>query len=753
MSKQELHSTLANLPSCPGVYKMKDETGRILYVGKAKCLKNRVRSYFHESAKHSRRTQKLVEQIADIEWIEVGSDLEAYMLETNLIKELRPKYNILMKDDKNFCYIKITKEVFPRIKVVRKRLKDGALYIGPKTSAGRVKKTLSLLQKLFKYRSCDLGMVWNEKVQVTKKTIAYPCLDYHIKRCAGPCISEITPEEYGKSIDKIVHFLKGNTKEIENTLKAEMMQHVESKSFEKAALIRDKLLAIEELHGKQTVSMAQFQDMDVVAFIFAHGKAFVNLFQVRDGKLINQENFSAEAPAYEEGEELDSPEVMEQILHDYYEKTNEIPAEILCSVELQEDNFFIDWIESKAGRKVKVRVPQKGEKAELIRISLKNAQSYLKQEQVRWMNSSSRDIDAVNELQKVLDLEKAPARIECYDISHLGGTNTVASMVVFQNGRPNKMHYRKFRLKSIEEGEIDDFKSMNEVLGRRLSYLLKNPPGIKFRKASKSTLKKLNQILEEWRGEEQSVDDPEGYTLVMREKQVIGVIKIKHSKDVALLESLYLTPEERGQNLGKKFIQHNCKKNKLKRLYLVTPESKVEYYKHIGFEEIKNFPKQFQSDKKGLTMALDPNQFKDESFAKKPDLIVIDGGKGQLSSAHKALTELGLEIPMISLAKREEEIFTPGKSMPILTPKDGAASILLQSLRNEAHRFAIQFQKQSRRAELRASKLDSIPGVGEQTKLKLLKKFASVDVIAGLTKEELSKEVGPALAQKIKEAL
>lgn len=665
-----------------------------------------------------KRTEKLVEQTQDLEWIEVGSDWEALVLETNLIKEFRPKYNILMKDDKNYVYIKLTKnEDFPRIKIVRQVQKDGARYFGPKTSAGQVKKTLLLLQKLFQYRSCDLGIEWKgeelelkpkNRVRITKKTIAYPCLDYHIKRCAGPCIGEISPQDYGAAIEQIEHFLEGKTDEIEAKIRADIQEAVERKAFEKAAQLRDRLLAMEDLQLKQRVSSPDLQSLDALSFVFDNGKAFFNLFMVREGKLINQEQFVVESPGFLPGDEGRAPEVVESFLYQYYEKALDIPSTILIPLEIEEGDFFEAWLYSQLDRKVELHVPQRGKKRELLDLASKNALSFMKQHRARWAGFDEKADTSLEDLQNALQLEKRPNRIECYDISHLGGTDTVASMVVFEKGKPKKSDYRKFRLRTIEHGEIDDFKSMHEILKRRLRYFRKAPEGIKFRKAtSKKHQEAIASFLKDWRKVEELPGELSDYTVALHEKELIGFVHLLPGEEGRfLIHFLYLAEGWRGRGIGPSLLEYALSKAKLKRAYVLPDAEHEDFYKSFGFEQVKVLPKAFKAHVEvgRRVWAYNPTKHQDASFGAKPDLIVIDGGKGQLGKALEARDAYGLKIPMIGLAKREEDIYLEGKSMPLLLPKDSEALKLLQRLRNEAHRFAIEFQRSSRKKYLKPSK-------------------------------------------------
>jgi len=761
MLSKKIESLLASLPSKPGVYKFKDEEGRVLYVGKAKFLNKRVRSYFRNSKEFPIRTKKLVENIADIEWIEVESEWEALVLESNLIKEFRPKYNVLLKDDKNFVYIKITKdEDYPRVKIVRKVEKDKARYFGPKTSAHQVEKTLTLLQKLFLFRSCDLEMKWTGRnTIVTKKTIAYPCLDFHIKRCNAPCTSNVSPEEYMEGIKQVENFLDGKTAEIEEKMKIKMAECVKNKNFEKAAILRDRLSAILNMQKKQLVSSPAGENLDVINFVLERGKAYFNLFEVRDGKLTNQENFLVDAPGFESGDERNAQIVLESFLFQYYLKAMNPPEEVIVPLGLDEKEFFIDWLSEECGRKITVSIPQKGNKIKQLELSKKNAISFFKQQQARFYKNEERDRDALRELKDVLSLKSEPKRIECYDISHLGGTDTVSSMVVFEDGKPKSADYRKFRLKSIEDGEIDDYKSMKETLERRLKKISIGPKNVQIRRANEKNRQKVEE-LQINNYELEKLEDIENYYLAYMNKKPVGMVAaVPFKGEVHLIKSLFVLPEFRENGVGSKLIKYIVNKIKTKRFYLGCYEDNVDFYEKSGFEIIKTYPKgmadEFERYKsvctkgESVVLALDPKKVIDSSFETKPNLIVIDGGKGQLSVAKKIMDELGLNIPMISLAKREEEIFIPGAKKSKILPKNSESLKLLQRIRDEAHRFAISYQKNTRKKHLTFSELDNIEGVGEKLKMKLLKKFRSVEVIKTAKKSDLHELTGEKIANNI----
>ena len=495
--KKSLTKIITKIPSSPGVYKFLNEDKEPIYIGKAKNLKKRVQTYFRKSAKrrsdsprtslHSPRIEKMLENVADLNWTETNSEIEALILEDNLIKEFQPKYNILLRDDKNFQYIKVTvNQDFPEVYTVRRILKDGAKYFGPKTSGSDVKKLIETVKRVFKLcsvRNINLDPKGTPlkgakvAVKIGNTAAKRPCLDYHIKRCAGPCAGMITPEDYRKLIDQAIEFLNGNYKPAVEMLKKQMREFANDKKFERAAKLRDQIMAIERSGEKQLITDTDISDRDVIAFVQDLGKNFFNLFQIRNGKLIGQENFILDG-------EDEPAEIMETFLRDYYAITADIPKEILISIEVNKSKLMQGYIRKFTDKAVQLFHPQAGRKDDLIILAEKNARSFAKLNRARWM-ADKREEKALEELKNVLNLEKEPKRIECYDISHLSGTEVVGSMVVFKKGLPATADYRQFRLKTTQ-GEIDDYKSMAEVLRRRLNYLpAVLPEGYKLEKAKK----------------------------------------------------------------------------------------------------------------------------------------------------------------------------------------------------------------------------------------------------------------------------
>ncbi len=450
-----LNQILDTLPIKPGCYLMKDEHGQIIYIGKAINLRSRVRSYFHDSADHHPRTRQMVQKIRDIEWIVVGSELEALILEMNLIKKHRPFFNIRLKDDKRYPYIKVHwQDAFPKITVTRRMQADGARYFGPYTSVWAVHQTLDVLRRIFPYLTCDREITGLDK---------RACLYYDIKLCSAPCIGEIDQDGYRQMIDDLCKFLQGKTEPIVKRLQADMLTASESLKFEKAAAIRDQLRAIDQVVEKQKVISSKQTNSDVIALAREDGEACIQIFFIRSGKLIGREYFILEGT-----EEARDTEVIEEFIKQFYAEAANIPPKVLLPQEIEEANIINQWLNTKrGGAKVELSVPHRGSNRELVKMAAENASETLKALRAQWEMDTNRQSTSLKELQDALDMPEPPNRIECYDISNTQGTSSVGSMVVFTQGVPNKKLYRKFNIKTVQGP--DDFASMEEVLFRRFN--------------------------------------------------------------------------------------------------------------------------------------------------------------------------------------------------------------------------------------------------------------------------------------------
>jgi excinuclease ABC subunit C len=604
--EERLRAQRRALPNAPGVYLFRDSRRRVIYAGKAKSLRKRVASHF---TKQPTRTgaADMVGQIAAIEFIATQTEAEALLAEQNFIKQYRPIFNVRLRDDKSYPYIAISlDEDFPRVYFTRERHRRGRAYFGPFSNAKRVRETLDLLGKVFQYRTCD--------GPEPGRASGSPCLDYFIKRCQAPCVAYVSKEEYRENINTIVDFLSGRYRRIEGDLEAEMQSAAEAQEFEHAAAVRNRLKAVRSLFERQRISNEAVGTLDAVAVALEGTDANAQVFQVRDGVLADRQSFYLEnAAARDEGE------VAEEFLLQYYASSPAIPPQVIVPRAVGGTAALGAALAERRGGPVEVRPAERGDKRRIYELAERNARLALDQDRLRSEHRRVQRIEALEGLQRTLGMETIPMRIECFDISNLGETHTVASMVVFEGGAPKKSDYRRF---GIREAAQDDFAAMREVLSRRMAQYVAH-----------------------------------------RER----------------------SPHER------------------------------DY---------------------------------DASFASVPGLIVIDGGKGQLSSG---LRELGafrdLDVTVVALAKRIEEIFVPGSSAPLLLPGGSAALHLLQRVRDEAHRFAIDFHRGRRDRAMTRSVLDDLPGVGPARKRLLLQHFGSPDRFLTASRDEL--EAVPGLPGKV----
>ena len=456
MPNTDFSERLKATPARPGVYLMREEDGVVLYVGKAASLRSRVSSYFAPSAALPRKIANMVDRVDDFEYIVTESEQEALILECNLIKEHQPPYNARLKDDKSYPFIKIdVSEDFPQVYITRRVNKDDSRYFGPFASAGSVRRTLSLLKKLFPYRSCTKTITGND---------ARPCLDYHIHRCVGPCIGAVDKREYAEVIDQVILFLEGKTNKVVGSIKKRMLEAADSLEFEKAAVLRDQLTAIEKVNEGQKVLHLTSENADVIATAPGSREAWVEVFFIRQGKLIGRDNFLMA------GTQDDEPDkILTAFVKQFYDATPYVPPRILVQYPLEEPEGIVEWLREKRRGSVRIHMPKRGEKRRLVEMVAENAAQGLEQLRIKQMSDSAAMDAAMSELQEALSLPYPPRRIECYDISNIQGTNAVGSMVVFEDGRPKKGHYRRFQIKSVDG--VDDYSMMREMLTRRFKRL------------------------------------------------------------------------------------------------------------------------------------------------------------------------------------------------------------------------------------------------------------------------------------------
>ena len=580
----DIQEHLKQLPSEPGVYLMKDKFNNIIYVGKAKVLKNRVRQYFQSSKNHSSKVKSMVKNIDRFEYIITDSELEALILECNLIKKYKPKYNVLLRDDKTYPYIKVTtNEDFPRVLKVRKVLKDKAKYFGPYTNTTAVNDTLDIIKSIYPIRTCNID------IEKAIKTNMRPCLNLHIKRCVGPCTGNITKEEYNKMIEEILLFLSGKEEKLINILKEKMSKCAMDFNFEEAAVYRDKIKSLEDMMEKQKIdSSTSDLNQDIIAMARAHDEACVQVFFVRNGKIVGREHFILEGV-------MDSTResILGSFVKQFYMEQEYIPKEIIIEDEIEDSFILEEWLSTKKGQKVIIRVPQKGEKKSLIEMVRKNAIEYLEKFSDINKRKYEKSIGALEELKQILNLESIPKRIESFDISNIQGVDSIGSMVVFTNGKKDKKEYRRYKIKTVIGP--NDYDSMAEIVERRLKY----------------------------------------------------------------------------------------------------------------------------------------GDF--------PDLMLLDGGKGQVSSVKKVLDKYNVEIPLWGMYKddkhRTKGLISQEKEIEL----DRTSNLyrFVASIQEEVHNYAISYHRSLRNKSLTKSELDDIQGIGKKRKKALLNHFKDIEAIKNATFEEL----------------
>jgi excinuclease ABC subunit C len=602
MLEEKLHRVLQK----PGVYLLKDAGNIILYVGKAKNLRNRLRSHFKPGNKEDLRHRRLMARVCDFEVIVTDSEVEALILEANFVKEHRPRYNVDLKDDKSYPYIRVTSEPYPRVFITRKIVKDGSRYFGPYTDAGNMRQLMTAVRRIFPIRTCQFR-ISSDSIRQKKHTV---CLNYHIGRCRGPCEDLVSREEYCGFVQQVVAFVQGKNKQLVEDLTQRMQQMARQQHYEEAAFLRNEIRSISTFQAKQKVVDETLADRDLITVAAGDGDGVGVVFNVREGKITNRQHFFLKG-----AENVLDEEIVASFLKQYYLRADWIPDEVFIQMDVSERINIQSWLSGKKGKKVVVTAPKKGKKKQLMTMCWKNAQLLLEEIRIQKSQSGEWIAPSVRALQKDLHLAVPPKRIEAFDISNTAGKDAVASLVVFENGKPVKSEYRKYKIRTVDG--IDDYRMMAEVVERRLSRL------------------------------------------------------IKETKDL-------------------------------------------------------------------------------------PDLILVDGGKGQLSAAMGVITKL--ELPnqsVIGLAKRLEEVFIPGISDPQNIPKSSPSLHLLQRVRDEAHRFAVQYHRSLRQKRIVKSVLDDIPTIGEARRGALIKTFGSVKGIRNASVDDIANVPGMnrSAAERVVEAL
>ena len=617
--EQRLEAT----PERPGVYLMKDARGTVLYVGKANVLRNRLRTYFGSPSAQPNKTRRMMGHVHDFEYIVTDTEAEALILENTLIKRYKPRYNARLKDDKTYPYLKIDlNEDFPRVYITRRVAKDGARYFGPFATANTVRKSMDLVKRLFPYRSCTKTITGADP---------RPCLEYYINRCVAPCTGYASREDYAQVIDQVIMFMEGDTEAVTRDLEENMNQAAESLEFERAAVLRDRIKAVERVAEERRIKVDSGPEadknhpwqagMDVIALAQGSAEAWVEVFFIRKGKLIGREHF------FMEGAQDDTPGVViGQFIKQFYGSALTIPPRIVTQHPVEDQELVTEWLRGLRGGAVRLIWPQRGMNKQLVETVADNARQGLAQHRIKWLDNQDIIQQATTELEEELSLPLPLNRMECYDISHIQGSNTVASMVVFEEGQPKRSQYRRFKIKTVEG--VDDFDSMREVLHRRFKRLA---------------------------SARQSSGD-------------------NHATEAG----------------------------------------------EIAEDDAAQRPAQ-------------------DGWAAIPDLVLIDGGKGQLSAALEVMLELGLDdIPLASLAKENEWLFVPHTPEPIILPRDSQALYLVQRIRDEAHRFAITYHRNLRSKGSLGSPLDLVSGIGPKRKRMLMRRFGSLKGIKEAAVDEIA---------------
>jgi excinuclease ABC subunit C len=648
---------LAALPDQPGVYKFYDAKGALLYVGKAKSLRSRVRSYFLKTATLEPHKHQMVTEIAEIQYLLAETPTQALHFEADLVRHERPRYNVKLRDDKHYPYIRINvQDPWPKTMVARKMQRDGARYFGPFTDATSVRQTLDTINRLFPHILCNRVITGNDP---------RACLYYHIKRCPAPCIGAINNDDYRQIVDQMVGFLDGKSDSVLADMRREMEGAAEVLEFERAADLRDRIRAAERVVTQQQIVYSSMADEDVIGVHHEGPYSAVQVFLVRGGRLIGREHFVLDG----HGDDSEA-EIVWSFIVQYYSQTSDIPDELVLPVAVDDMDALRVWLtdrRAEAGarsrKKVRVTAPRVGDKRKLIELATNNAREVLERLRQQWLADEARTTGAVVELQELLDLAQLPHRIECYDVSHVQGSNQVASMVVFESGQPRRSDYRRFKIKH-EHGN-NDYLSMQEVIGRR------------FRRALTGQLRRAGE-LGSWEGVEEPTAD--GAVAEGSAAEADGALR----------------------------------------------------------------------DGSGGEQEAEPAG----GWAEMPDLVIIDGGKGQLNAALEVLDTMEItELPVVGLAKENEEIYVrdraTGRALadPVLLPRTSQAMYLVQRIRDEAHRFAITYHRAVRGRTGLRSALDEVEGIGPKRKRELLRRFGSVRGIRAATLEELAAVPGMTLKQ------
>lgn len=688
------------IPDSPGVYKFRDEHGRVIYVGKAKSLRQRLSSYFQDLVNLHPRTRTMVTTAAAVEWTVVSTEVEALQLEYSWIKEFDPRFNVKYRDDKSYPSLAVTlNEEFPRVQVMRGAKKKGVRYFGPYAHAWAIRETVDLMLRVFPVRTCSAG-VFKRSAQIGR-----PCLLGYIGKCSAPCVGRVTAEEHRQLAEEFCDFMAGRTGTYMRRLEQRMHEAAEEMEYEKAARLRDDIGALKRAMEKNAVVLADATDADLIAVAEDELEAAVQIFHVRGGRVRGQRGWVTDKV-----EAVDTAGLVEHALQQLYgeESGDAVPKEVLVPAVPDPAEPVTQWLTGRRGSRVDLRIPQRGDKKDLMETVQRNAQQALVLHKTKRASDLTTRSRALEEIAEALGLDSAPLRVECFDISHLQGDDVVASMVVFEDGLPRKSEYRRFQIKSFA-GQ-DDVRSMHEVVSRRFRRYLHEK-----RKTG------------EW---EEEATEVTGATEAVGAAEPVGAAEAAGAAGAAVTPEATVTPETAGATEATEATG--------------TTESAGTTGVTTGALAAVTGPagQAVDGPVPGPSGPID-EEGRPKRFAYPPQLVVVDGGKPQVAAAKRALDELGVDdVAVCGLAKRLEEVWLPDEDDPVVLPRSSEGLYLLQRVRDEAHRFAITYQRSKRAKSMKAGPLDTVPGLGDSRKQALLKHFGSVKRLRAATVEQICEVPG-----------
>ncbi|MEU7902494.1 excinuclease ABC subunit UvrC [Actinoplanes sp. NPDC049118] len=750
------------IPDAPGVYRFRDPTGRVIYVGKAKSLRNRLNSYFADTWTLHARTQQMVTTASAVDWVTVGSEVEALQLEFSWIKEFDPRFNVKYRDDKSYPFLAVTlNEEYPRLQVMRGAKRKGVRYFGPYSHAWAIRETLDLLLRVFPARTCSTG-VFKRAGQIGR-----PCLLGYIGKCSAPCVGTVSAEQHRAIVDDFCDFMAGRTDAFVKRLERDMLDASEELEFEKAARLRDDIAALRKAMEKQTVVLGDGTDADVVAFAEDPLEAAVQVFHVRDGRVRGQRGW-----VVEKVEDLTTGDLVHHFCTQVYgdeHGENDVPRELLVPALPPDAAALENWLSEHRGSRVSLRVPQRGDKRSLLETVARNAGESLARHKLRRAGDLTTRSKALDEIAEALGMETAPLRIECFDVSQIQGTDVVASMVVFEDGLARKSEYRRFAVRGNPDGSgTDDLAAMSEVMRRRFArYRAQSahpaavpgpgPAEMTAAGPAPGGAADSDTVMEAAVGAAPGAAADGDFV----EKTAPGV-----AADGDFVEKTALGVAADGDFVGKAALSRAADGDFVEKAVGVAAEGdlveKAALSRAADGDLVGKAAPGGGADgdeEEPATSELpgiDPLTGRPRRFAYPPNLVVVDGGQPQVNAVAAVLSDLGItDVALCGLAKRLEEVWLPGEDYPVILPRTSEALYLLQRVRDEAHRFAITFHRQRRSKRMTASSLDDIPGLGETRRKALLRHFGSLKRMGQASLEEIAEVpgIGRRTAESILKAL